>query len=120
MTLFWIIAAGLMLLALGFAALPLLGSEPLAGVDADELNLSVVRQQLKELETDLANGYLEQAQYDAARHDLERELLQDVRGNAPKAAGTARSGLWALAVLAAGIPLVQAFEIVGNLFVEKR
>lgn len=105
MTLFWIIAAGLMLLALGFAALPLLRNKPLAGVDADELNLSVVRQQLKELETDLANGYLEQAQYDAARHDLERELLQDVRGNATKAAGTARSGLWALAVLAAGIPL---------------
>ncbi len=105
MTLFWIIAAGLMLLALGFAALPLLRNKPLAGVDADELNLSVVRQQLAELENDLANGNLEQAQYDAARHDLERELLQDVPDGGPKAARTTRSGLWALAVLAAGIPL---------------
>jgi cytochrome c-type biogenesis protein CcmH len=116
MTLFWIIAAGLIVIALGFAALPMLRNKPLTGVDADELNLSVVRQQLAELESDLANGNLEQAQYEAARRDLERELLQDVQQDGPKAAGAARSGLWAVAVLAAGIPLgaVGVYQSLGS------
>lgn len=105
MTLFWTIAAGLILLALAFATLPLLRNKPLQSVDPDELNIALIKQQLAELDGDLASGNLDQTQYDAARRDLERELLRDVNdGNAGNK--KQRSGIWALAVIAAGIPLL--------------
>lgn len=115
MTVFWIIAAGLILIALAFAALPLLRNQSLESVDQDELNVSLIKQQLTELDADLANGSLDQAQYDAARRDLERELLQDVRSDEKRSAAP-RSGLWALAVVAAGIPLgaVGFYQTLGN------
>lgn len=81
MTIFWILAAGLVGLASLFVALPLL-KRP-STVDSprqDDLNLQVFRQRLSELDGDLASGFLDQGQYDAARRDLERELLHDLDG----------------------------------------
>lgn len=105
MIVFWITAAAMLLLALSFALTPLLRDKPAAGVDANALNLSVIKQQLSELKVDLANGNLEQAQYDAARRDLEKELLRDM-GTAEPDAAKPRSGIWAVAVVAAGVPLL--------------
>lgn len=105
MILFWITAAAMLLLALGFALTPLLRAKPAAGVDANDLNLSLIKQQLGELEADLANGSLDQAQYDAARRDLEKELLQDT-GSGTMRNAKPRSGIWAVAVVAAGVPLL--------------
>jgi cytochrome c-type biogenesis protein CcmH len=81
MMLFWILAAGLMALALAFVLPPLLSKKARAGDPSqDELNLAVFRRQLQELDADLASGELEQAQYETAKRDLERELLHDVAG----------------------------------------
>jgi cytochrome c-type biogenesis protein CcmH len=81
MTIFWILAAGLAGLAMLFIVTPLLARrEPSPDVDQDQLNLQVFQQQLGELDADLAAGDLDQTQYKAARRDLERELLYDVRG----------------------------------------
>ena len=81
MTIFWILSAGLSGLALLFVLTPLLSRrEPSPDNDQDELNLAVYRQQLEELDADLAAGNLDRAQYKASRRDLERELLYDVRG----------------------------------------
>ncbi|MGD9169313.1 MAG: c-type cytochrome biogenesis protein CcmI [Candidatus Thiodiazotropha sp.] len=78
MTLFWIIVAGFTLLAMGFVALPLMRKQVTSGITSDELNLAVFKQQLAELDNDLASGVLDQARYDAARRDLEKELLSDI------------------------------------------
>ncbi|KRT58131.1 c-type cytochrome biogenesis protein CcmI, partial [endosymbiont of Ridgeia piscesae] len=53
MTLFWTIAAGLTLLAMGFVVLPLLRSHISQTITSDELNLEVFKQQLQELDDDL-------------------------------------------------------------------
>ncbi|MEN8178285.1 MAG: c-type cytochrome biogenesis protein CcmI [Pseudomonadota bacterium] len=106
MTTFWIFAAGLMLLAIGFIVLPLLRGKEYAMLSADELNLSVFKQQIEELENDLNSGILDQTQYDAARKDLEKELLEDVNGDKVQPAATAtRSGKWIMSV-AMVIPLM--------------
>lgn len=87
MTIFWILAAGLLGLASLFVALPLL-KRPSAG-DApgqDQLNITVFHQRLAELDRDLTAGYLDQDQYEAARRDLERELLYDLEGAGPDTA----------------------------------
>ena len=82
MTIFWILAAGLLGLASLFVAVPLLkGRSSSDEPRQDELNLAVFRQRLAELDGDLASGFLDQGQYDAARHDLERELLYDLDGD---------------------------------------
>ncbi len=106
MTLFWIGVAGLMLLAIAFIILPLLRRREYPAISADELNLSVFKQQVEELENDLSVGILDQARYDAARKDLEKELLTDVIGNkAQPATANNRSGRWVMGV-ALVIPLM--------------
>ena len=96
MMIFWLLVAGLIGLALLFIVPPILRGKPKrAGVDLDELNLAVFRQQLKELEADLEAGDLDQARYQAARRDLEWELLEDVSGTTESDRTQRRSGRWA-------------------------
>lgn len=78
MTLFWIIAALLIVAALLFLLLPLLRHNTNSGVAAQRLNLAVYRDQQRELEADRHAGTLSEAQYERARQDLERRLLDDV------------------------------------------
>lgn len=106
MTIFWSLAAGMMLLALVFTVPPLLRSQKRLDVSQDDLNTAVVKAQLGELEADLEAGKLDQAQYAAARKDLERELLYDL-ARPDEAAGnpSTRSGRWAALLLLPAIPI---------------
>ncbi|MBK1723116.1 c-type cytochrome biogenesis protein CcmI [Thiocystis violacea] len=112
MIIFWILAGGLLVLALVFILAPLLGSAPANdAIRQDALNLEVFRQRLDELDADLQAGFLEQDRYDAARHDLERELLYDVGETGTPAAergdrAGSRLGHWILGTaLAIALPL---------------
>ena len=106
MTLFWTSAAGLIVLAMAFIIVPFLLKRERTTVSSDELNLSVFNQQLEELDSDLAAGNLDQTQYDAARRDLEKELLVDVSGDHPQSVATSsHSGSWIMS-LALVIPLL--------------
>lgn len=79
MTLFITLAAGMTLVAVLFAALPLLRSRPSVQAPAhDSANVAIYQDQLAELQNDLDNGTLSQEQFEQARHELERRLLQDV------------------------------------------
>jgi cytochrome c-type biogenesis protein CcmH len=107
MGLFWALAAGMVALALGFVLIPLLRPGRGDPMDRDQLNIAVIKQQLAELETDLANGKLEPAEYEAARTDLERELLYDLSEGEDKGprAGARSRGRWVAAVLAVALPV---------------
>ena len=106
MTQFWIYVAGLIVLAMAFIAVPLLRSRYKTGINADELNLSVFRQQLAELDSDLEAGILDQARYDAAKKDLEKELLSDVSGETPESTAQIPKGARWMALSALLVPLV--------------
>lgn len=88
MTIFWILAAGLALLAALFTAAPLLAgrnhSNTATDTDEANLNLELFKSQLAELDTDLAAGKLDRTQYEAARRDLEREFLRDTADLGPE------------------------------------
>ena len=106
MTAFWVIAVLLAAGALAFVLPPLLGRRRTAPAPAnDATNVAVYRDQLRELEADLAAGTLARDQYDEARRELEARLLDDVRGSGT-GARAAKPGR--LAAVAAGfaIPLV--------------
>lgn len=87
---FWVICAVLLASALAFVLVPLVRNRGTAvGVSRDAVNVSVYRDQLRELETDLALGTITQERHDEARREIERRLLEDT---AHTAATTARSG----------------------------
>ncbi len=97
--------AGVLLLL----AVPLLGlgKRPLSATRA-EANLSVYRDQLRELDAELAATTLNQAQYRTARGDLERRVLEDAGSTVSAAASEAGKRLpkAAIAALAVTVPVV--------------
>lgn len=116
MTLFWTIAAGLIVLAMTFVVLPLLRRHVGTGISSDELNLTVFRQQLEELDNDLKSGILDQERYDAAKIDLEKELLSDVSDNqAKEESAVSNKGRWmVLASLAVPLVAVLLYQMLGS------
>ena len=110
-TVFWLSAASMSLIALLFAIVPLLRNRTDTSVSRQLLNTALIKEQLNELQADLEAGKLEPDAYQAARHDLERELLNDT----DTATGTEaepqaqRSGRWAIGVFGPLIPALAVF-----------
>ncbi len=78
---FWVVASIMIAGALALLLLPLLGKgKRSASSSRQETNLSVYRDQLRELEADFAAGTLDETQYRAARSDLESRVLEDSTG----------------------------------------
>ena len=84
MTLFWILGALLAAAALALALRPLYRRRAGAGASREAVNLAVYRDQLRELDTDRASGKLAAEDYDRARRELEKRLLEDVDAVAKK------------------------------------
>jgi cytochrome c-type biogenesis protein CcmH len=116
MTQFWIFTAGLIVLAMAFIVLPLLRRRFKTGIDADELNLSVFKQQLAELDSDLEAGILDQERYNAAKVDLEKELLSDVNGDASGSPTAPLKGTRWMALSALLVPLITllSYQMLGK------
>lgn len=100
MTAFFIGAALLLLTTLAFLLPPLLRKESDAGIDVqrDQVNLTVLRDQLRELEKDLATGLIEREAYDSARRDLEQRVVEEVQPAATGPASVRKRPWSALAV----------------------
>ncbi len=89
MTLFWILATLLMLVAIALLWPALSGRRHVQEVDRDAQNVAIARDRLKELEADFERGAIGQTEYQEARAELEQALLQDVEpvpGRGPAAA----------------------------------
>lgn len=78
MTLFWVVAACLVGAALLFIIPPLFIRRTEKGVlERGQININIYKNQLSELERDLAAGDIDQAHYDKSRMEIERRLLED-------------------------------------------
>lgn len=118
MTLFWVYAALLTTLALVILVAPLMRnrSKDAASVSREASSLSVFRDQLAELDADLAAGSIDQEQWEAARADLQRGLLEDSgAAEVGKAVPVARSAAAAVVVaLAVPIATVAIYLVLGS------
>lgn len=83
---FWIAACVMIAVALAFVLPPMLGRYRQPGTTRDAVNLAIHQEKRRELEAEHAAGLLDQAAFDTARTELDRELLGDVA--APDAAST--------------------------------
>lgn len=98
----FLVVAGLLIVgALLFIVPPLLGKRIRQGnISHGETNLTIYRDQVRELDADLANGTLDQQQYEAAKREIERRVLDDVEQDAEQIA-RAGSPKWTLAIIVA-------------------
>jgi cytochrome c-type biogenesis protein CcmH len=105
---FWAAAIVLAALALALVLWPFVFSRSAKGVPRREANIAIYRDQLRELDADLASGKLAQADFDRARAEIEARLLEDVAAPdaAPRRPGAPRVAIGiaaALPVLAAAV-----------------
>jgi cytochrome c-type biogenesis protein CcmH len=103
MTLFWAICAALAALALALVLRPLLARGAAPGVSRREANIAVYRDQLLELDADLAAGKLAPAEHEKARAELEARLLEDV--DASEQARAPRGGRRTALLVGVTVPL---------------
>ena len=77
-TVFWIALLVMLLIAVVVMIYPLLRVKPSAAIAYKESNLGLYDDKLKELEADLGEGRIDHEQYQVARQEIDRELLNDV------------------------------------------
>ena len=121
MTVFWIAAAGLLVLAWLLLLPPLIRKSNPAPVtqaaapDARGSNLAILRDQLAQLDAELAAGSITAEQHSLSRREIERRVLdEEAVADGPRKAGSARR---TAAVLGTLIPLfaVGVYALKGNL-----
>ena len=75
---FWVLTVLMLLVAIGLLAFPLLKARQHSQLAYKESNLKINDEKIKELDLDLAEGRIDQLYYNAAREELDRELLIDI------------------------------------------
>ncbi|HET7369504.1 MAG TPA: c-type cytochrome biogenesis protein CcmI [Gammaproteobacteria bacterium] len=102
---FIVVAAAMFLAALGFIAIPLLKQRRAAPLETAVVNRTIHDTRLDELQADVAAGTLAEADYEAARHDLDADFAATT--GAAQATGRSRGWIAAVAVVAI-VPIVTA------------
>ena len=119
MWLFGFIVALLIVVALLFTVLPLFRfGEDKVSLERRALNISVYKDQMSELETDLEQGILTESEKQTARAELEGRLLSDVEQN-DEAAGTMENdqpSKKTAIILAVAVPIaaIYMYQFLGN------
>jgi len=103
-TLFVLIAVGMVAIALAAVLIPLLrGSTP--GVLREATNVAILRDQLRELDADLYAGTMPRDRYDQAKQELLQRALEESKSVEAVAARAPQSAAWTAAVLGSAIPI---------------
>jgi len=114
MILFWAAGAALAAVALLLLVRPLLFAGSGKALSRRDANVSIYRDQVRELEADLAAGKIAQADHDRARAELEARMLEDVAvPDEALARRGARSSAIAL-VLALPVLSIVVYVLVGS------
>ncbi len=104
MTVFLIVSAVLLIGTLLFIVPPLLRRPSAQGVSRKAVNITLYRDQIRELEADLQSGTLNAEHYEKARRELEARLLEDVDTD-DTAADRPRLGRASAVLLGLALPL---------------
>lgn len=81
MTLFWFLAAILVIVAMAFIWVPIMRHRRLrqGAVSLEDINVQAYRSRIEELDADYREGRIEEAEYGALKSELERNLLTDTQ-----------------------------------------
>ena len=110
MILFWVICAGLLIIALAFILPSFFQSteahQGVTEIERTEANIAVYRNQLQELKSDLKNGIVSAEQYNQDFEEIERRLLEDTTNTGNEIISVPDRGRSTAYVLALAIPLI--------------
>lgn len=87
---FWLIASGLAVLVVGLLVWPLIKGAGSVATGEQATKLAVYRQQFAELERDFKNGIMTEEQYQQARRELERRVLEETGTSGETPSGVRR------------------------------
>jgi len=103
---FVLVAAAMVAAALAWILVPLLRGGGGTSVAREASNVAILRDQLRELDADLASGTLSREQYDHARGELERRVLDESKAVAvPAKATPSAAAAWTAAIVAGALPI---------------
>ena len=106
MTVFWIITATMIAVALALLAPTLLRRHAAIGDATERFNVEIARERLADLVKEKEAGGLSDEEFEQAKRDLELALAQDLEGTAAAAPASRSGGRWALLVAAILIPAI--------------
>ncbi len=106
---FWLLCAAMLALALGFVVLPLMKSRTAEVSNRENLNISIHRDHLKDLERELEEGLIEKADFDKAVEELEIELLSDMQGEEEQTSSQTGRPVIAAVLLSVTVPVISVF-----------
>lgn len=107
MTLFWIITAAMIVVALALLAPTLLRRHAASSDSTERFNVEIARERLADLVAEKDAGGLSDEEFAQGRRDLELALAQDLEGTAEiKTPAAGSGGRWALLAAAILIPLI--------------
>ena len=114
---FILVAVAMVAIAVAWVLVPLLRRGKPEGVVREASNVAILRDQLGELDADLAAGTMPREQYEEARRELEQRVLEDSKAVAAAAAAPTQSAAWTAAILGGAIPIVALllYVALGNL-----
>lgn len=100
------ITAVMVAAALAWVLVPLLRGASAGGIAREASNVAILRDQLAELETDLANGTIPRERYEQARGELEQRVLEESKAApGPGAPALSAAGAWTAAIVAGALPI---------------
>lgn len=105
MTLFWLAAAAITLIGLGFIILPLMRQKASAQISRMQVNKALYESKLEELQADLEQGLLDPSEYQQSEQELQRSLLSDVKVSERSSVTQKRSNLGMVVLLTIALPL---------------
>jgi cytochrome c-type biogenesis protein CcmH len=108
MIVFALLAAVLVAAALALVLRPLLRAQPGAQPTPGNANRSIYRDQLTELERDLSLGTLDRTQYEAARAELQRRVLEEAGAGSAPASRTGATATRTALVIGVAMPVIAA------------
>jgi len=101
---FVLIAVAMVAIALAWVLVPLL-RRGTAGVTREVSNVAVLRDQLRELDADLATGTMPRDRYEQSKRELEVRAIEESRELRGAAPPPSQSTAWTAAVIAGTIPI---------------
>jgi cytochrome c-type biogenesis protein CcmH len=104
-TTFVLIAAAMVAAALAWVLVPLLKRGRSGGVAPEASNVAILRDQLRELDADLAAGTMPRDQYEPAKRELEQRVLEESQAIPSAAGAPTQAAAWTAAILGSAIPI---------------
>lgn len=116
MLIFALMAGLLVAVAFAFLLPPLLRSAPSVQVSGESANVTVYRDQLAELDADLARGVLPAQRHGQARAEIEQRLAEDLRAKGPLESPDGRLARRVAIAVILAVPIISAgvYALLGN------